>query len=120
MKLVEMDENAKLSAQMEHEVVPVILVNKFNMKSEDEFLRAWAVGARIMKRQRGYISAQLHLGIGGSSVFLNYAVWESTGHFRKASNNPEFRSSLEKLPASVVTSPHLFKKIPVSGICVGC
>ena len=121
VRLVEMDEKVKLSAQMEEDVAPVILINKFSMKEEDvdEFLRAWAASAEIMKMQPGLISAQLHRGIGGSSVFLNYAIWESTEHFKKASNNPEFQSSLEKLPASVVASPHLFKKVAVPGICVG-
>lgn len=116
-----MDENVKILEQMEQDVAPVILINKFSMKAEDvdEFLRTWASGAAIMKRQPGYISAQLHHGIGGSSVFLNYAVWESTEHFKKASNNPEFKASLEELPASVVASPHLFKKVAVPGICVG-
>jgi heme-degrading monooxygenase HmoA len=121
VKLVEMDEKVKFLAQMEEDVAPVILINKFSMKEEDvdEFLRTWAASAAIMKRQPGLISAQLHRGIGGSSVFLNYAVWESTEHFRNASNNPEFQSSLQKLPASVVASPHLFKKVAVPGICVG-
>jgi heme-degrading monooxygenase HmoA len=121
VKLVEMDEKVKLLTQMEEDIAPVILINKFSIKAEDvdEFLRTWATSAAIMKRQPGYISSQLHRGIGGSSVFLNYAVWESTEHFKKASNNPEFQSSLEKLPASVVASPHLFKKVAVPGICVG-
>jgi quinol monooxygenase YgiN len=121
VKLIEMDEKVRLLTQMEEDVAPVILINKFSMKAEDvdEFLRVWAASAAIMKRQPGCISAQLHRGIGGSSVFLNYAVWESTEHFKKASNKPEFQSSLEKLPASVVASPHLFKKVEVPGICVG-
>jgi heme-degrading monooxygenase HmoA len=120
VKLVEMDEKVKLLTQMEEDVGPVILINKFSMKADDvdEFLRAWTASAAIMKRQPGFISAQLHRGIGGSSVFLNYAVWESTEHFKKASNNHEFQSSLEELPASVVASPHLFKKVAVPGICV--
>jgi heme-degrading monooxygenase HmoA len=120
VKLIEMDENVKLSTQMEANVAPVILINKFSVKAEDvdEFLRAWTASAAIMKRQPGLISAQLHRGIGGSSVFVNYAVWESTEHFKKAVNNPEFRSSLEELPASTVASPHLFKKVAVPGICV--
>src|SRR5919197_2685905 len=121
VKLVEMDEKVKLLTQMEEDVGSVILINKFSMKADDvdEFLRAWTASAAIMKRQPGFISAQLHRGIGGSSVFLNYAVWESTEQFKKASNNPEFQSSLEKLPASVVASPHLFRKVAVPSICVG-
>jgi heme-degrading monooxygenase HmoA len=118
LRLVEMDEKVRFLEQMEQDVAPVILINKFSMKEEDvdKFLRAWAASAAIMKRQPGIISAQLHRGIGGSSVFLNYAVCESTEHFKKAFNNPEFQSSLEKYPSSVVASPHLFKKVAVPGI----
>jgi hypothetical protein len=43
------------------------------MKSEevDQFLKIWAADAAIMKRQPGFISAQLHRGIAGSCVFIN-------------------------------------------------
>ena len=121
VKHIEMDENVKLSTQMEESAVPVILINKFNVKAEevDDFIRAWTNQAQIMKRQPGFISAQLHHGIGGSSVFLNYAIWESTEHFRKAVSNPELQSSLDKLPSSTVASPHLFKKVAIPGICEG-
>ena len=81
VKLVEMDDKITLSAQMEEENVgPVILINKFNVKPEevDQFLRAWAANPAYLKSQPGFISRQLHRGIAGSSVFVNYAVWEST------------------------------------------
>ena len=50
------------------------------MKPEevDRFLRAWAADAAYFKSQPGFISTQLHRGIAGSSVLVNYAVWEST------------------------------------------
>ena len=35
IKFIEMDENITLSDQMEEDVGPVILINKFNVKSED-------------------------------------------------------------------------------------
>ena len=84
-----MDEKVKLSEQMKENVAPVILINKFNVKAEEanDFIRAWTIQAQIMKRQPGFISAHLHHGIGGSSVFLNYAICESTEHFRKAVSN---------------------------------
>ena len=121
VKHIEMDEKVKLSEQMKENVAPVILINKFNVKAEEanEFIRAWTIQAQIMKRQPGFISSQLHHGIGGSSVFLNYAIWESTEHFRKAVSNLELKSSLDKLPSSTVASPHLFKKIAIPGICEG-
>ena len=69
-------------------------------------------------RQPGFISAQLHRGIGGSRVFVNYAVWESTAHFKRAFTNPEFQSKLGQYPPSAVASPHLFSKVAVPGMCV--
>ncbi|HEU0200815.1 MAG TPA: antibiotic biosynthesis monooxygenase [Burkholderiaceae bacterium] len=41
-----------------------------------------------MKRQPGNISTQLHRGVAGSCVFLNYAAWESVDHFRAAFTHP--------------------------------
>jgi len=121
MKFVEMDETFPLSAQLAINEGPVILVNKFNVKPEDaeHLIKAWAADAEFFKRQPGFVSAQLHRGIGGSCVFLNYAVWESTDHFKRAFNNPEFQSKLSAYPASTVASPHLFKKVAVPGICGG-
>lgn len=121
VKLVEMDEKVTLSDEMEEKNVgSVILINKFNMKPEevDEFLQAWASDAAYFKQQPGFISTQLHRGIGGSCVFVNYAVWETTELFKKAVKNAELQSRLEKYPPSVVVSPHLFKKVAVPGICV--
>jgi heme-degrading monooxygenase HmoA len=98
-----MDEKVKLLAQMEEvNICPVILINKFNVKPEDvdQFLKAWTADAQIMKRQPGFISTQLHRGIAGSCVFINYAVWESTELYKKAFNNSEFQSKmLNILPA---------------------
>ncbi|MBV8381471.1 MAG: antibiotic biosynthesis monooxygenase, partial [Planctomycetaceae bacterium] len=78
-KLIEMDEAVTLQQQMGKEVGPVILINKFNVKPEevDQLLKAWAADAAWMKQQPGFISTQLHRGIGGSCVFVNYAVWDS-------------------------------------------
>ncbi len=116
-----MDENVKLSSQMEENVAPVILINKFNVKADEvnDFIRAWTIQAKIMKRQLGFISVQLQRSIGGISVFLNYAVWESTEHFKKVASNQEMQFSLDKLPASTVASLHLFKKVAVPGIYSG-
>ena len=118
VNLVEMDEKVKLLAQMEVNVGPVILINKFNVDPKElDQLSAWAADAKIMKRQPGFISTQLHRGTAGSCVFINYAVWESTEHFKRAFNNPEFQSKLAEYPTNTVASPHLFKKVAVPGIC---
>jgi hypothetical protein len=72
----------------------------------------------MFKRQPGFISAQLHRGIGGSSTFFNYVVRESAKYFKQAFSRPEFRSSMAELLADTVMSPHLFKKVAIPGICV--
>ncbi len=119
-KLVEMDEQVTLFKQMEENVSPVILINSFKVKPEDvdQLLQAWAEDAAWMKQQPGYISTQLHRGIGGSGVFVNYAVWESVEDFKRAFGNPEFQSKLGHYPSEVVASPHLFQKVAVPRICV--
>jgi quinol monooxygenase YgiN len=118
-KFNEMDEKATLSEQLEENVSPVILINKFSVKPEeaDQFLKAWADDAAYFKSQPGFISAQLHRGVGGSTIMVNYAVWESTEHLKKALSNVEVQTVLSKYPGSTVVSPHLFKKVAVPGIC---
>ncbi len=119
-KLVEMDERVTHRKQMEENVKPVILINSFNVKPEDvdQLLNAWAEDAAWMKQQPGYIFAQLHRGIGGSCVFVNYAVWESVEDFKRAFGNPEFQSKLSQYPSEASASPHLFQKVAVPRICV--
>jgi heme-degrading monooxygenase HmoA len=60
------------------------MINKFNVKHEDvnQLLKAWTADTTYFKQQPGFISTQLHRGIAGSCVFINYAVWKSTQHFR--------------------------------------
>ena len=59
------------------------------------------------------------VGIAGSTVFLNYALWESVAHFRAAFTHPDFQSALEQYPSSAVASPHLFTRLAVPNLCVG-
>jgi heme-degrading monooxygenase HmoA len=118
-RFIEMDERTPLASQMAADVRPVILINTFTIESDeaDQLLKAWAPDAAWMKQQPGFISAQLHRGIADSRIFVNYAVWESTAHFRRAFMDPAFRSTLGHYPPSTVVSPHLFRKVAVPGIC---
>jgi quinol monooxygenase YgiN len=120
VKILEMDETITLEKQLEEDIGPVILINKFNLDPQDvnQFLKAWASDAEIMKKQPGFISTQLHRGIAGSSTFINYAIWESTSQFKQALSNPQFQAKMSEYPASVAASPHLFNKVAVPGICV--
>lgn len=114
-----LDPQVPIEAQLGADVAPVVLVNLFtvNPADTDALLVAWEHDANWMKRQPGYISTQLHRAIGGSAVFLNYAVWESVAHFRAAFTHPEFRSALDAYPSSAVARPHLFTKVAVSNLC---
>ncbi len=120
MKFTQMYDKVTVFAQMEAEGGPVILINKFNVAppETEQLLAAWAEDAAFMKRQPGFVSTQLHRGIAGSCVFVNYAVWESVADFRRAFNQPEFKAHLKSYPPSAAASPHLFTKVAVSGICV--
>lgn len=119
-KFVEMGQAVTLSDQLKTEAGPVVLVNTFVVPPEDaeKLLVAWAADAGLMKARPGFISTQLHRGIAGSGVFLNYAVWQSVAHFRSAFTSPEFQARLGDYPDSATVSPHLFSKIEVPGICV--
>ena len=121
VKIVEMDENVTLKSQLEENVGPVIVLNKFTVKSEDvdQFLKVFEDTTKVFKQQPGFISAQLHRGIGGSNTFFNYVVWESAKHFKQAFSRPEFRSSMADVLPNTTMSPHLFKKVAVPGVCVG-
>ncbi|RQR50869.1 antibiotic biosynthesis monooxygenase [Burkholderia sp. Bp9126] len=116
-----LDPEFPIERQIPIEAAPAILVNVFTLDIPDEpaFLQAWQEDAAFMKRQPGFISTQLHRAIGARPTYLNYAVWESTAHFRAAFTHPEFRAKLTAYPASAVASPHLFQKVAVPGICVG-
>jgi heme-degrading monooxygenase HmoA len=109
-----------IAQQLAVDAAPVVLVNVFTLDAADEqtFLDVWQDDAAFMKRQPGFIATQLHRAIGASPTYLNYAVWESTAHFRAAFSNPEFLGKLSAYPASAVAAPHLFQKVAVPGICV--
>lgn len=109
-----------IERQLGIETGPIVLVNLFTLDKADEqsFLQVWQDDAAFMKRQPGFIDTQLHRAIGESPTYLNYAVWESTAHFRAAFTHPEFRSKISAYPSSAVAAPHLFQKVAVPGVCV--
>jgi hypothetical protein len=85
-KFVESGEHVTLAQQTENGIGgPIILINRFSVNPEDadQFIEAWAADAAAFKQQTEFISTQLHRGIAGSGIFVNYAVWESTQHSKK-------------------------------------
>ena len=106
IKFIEMDENVTLKDQMEEakEIGSVILINKFNVELDkvELFLREWTEEVIRFKQQPGFISTQLHKGIGKSCVFINYAVWESVELYKnaldKVMGSDKIQSRLSKYP----------------------
>ncbi len=121
LRIEPMDQRVPIFSQMDATSSPVILINKFTVDpaEADQLIKAWTEDAEFMKRQPGFISTQLHRGIAGSAVFLNYAVWESVAAFRDAFSHSEFKAALSRYPSSAVASPHLFEKVAIAGICEG-
>ena len=120
--LVEMDEQVGIFTQMEENVGPVILINKFSVGPEDfdKFLKAWATEAKKFKQQTGFISTQLHRGIAGSRHLRQLCSLGLLPPLFKRAVNSVMNSQdrMSAYPASTVASPHLFKKVAVPGICV--
>lgn len=114
-----LDETFPISNQLGEEQSPAILINLFEVDAQDEekLIQAWEGDANWMKQQPGYISTQLHRALGASRLYLNYAVWESVGHFRAAFTHPAFQSALAHYPSSAVAAPHLFRKLAVANLC---
>ena len=119
-KFSELDAVVTLAEQMQADEGPVVLVNLFTVNADEEnaLMEAWAHDAAFMKAQTGYISTQMHRGIAGSGVFMNYAVWEDVAYFRSAFSHPEFQRRIQDYPASAVAKPHLFRKLAVANHCV--
>lgn len=119
LQLRPQDPLVPITQQLGETLSPVVLINVFHVdaKDVDALLQAWEKDANWMKQQSGYISTQLHRGIGGSCVFLNYALWESVAHFRQAFTHPDFMNALGAYPSSAVASPHLFSKVAVANLC---
>lgn len=122
LKHVEMDTRQKLTDQFGDPLnEPVILINLFDVdpKDSEHFKRAWKEDSEFFKAQPGYISAQLHHGIGNSSMWLNYAVFESAQAFGATTKQPQFQPLRAVYPDSTTAHPNLFRRVKIPGICVG-
>lgn len=121
LSLQPLDPAVPIRQQLGTEAAPVVLVNLFSVDPADVdgLLAAWERDATWMKRQPGYISTQLHRAIGGSSMFLNYALWDSVACFRAAFEHPDFGRALAAYPSSAVARPHLFQRMAIPNLCTG-
>ncbi|KAK4871252.1 hypothetical protein LT330_000489 [Penicillium expansum] len=97
-----------------------VLVNTFHIPAGkmDEAFAAWKIDAEMAKRQPGFISTQLHRGVNGSDMMLNYAIWESTAALKAYYNLPEFKESLKNYPDGTESRIVLYRKQHIGGICL--
>jgi heme-degrading monooxygenase HmoA len=119
LNLRPLDPACPIEQQLQGTASPVVLVNLFSVAEADTaaLLAAWEKDATWMKRQPGFLSTQLHRAIGGSCMFMNYALWDSVDDFRAAFTHPDFVSALAAYPSSAVAQPHLFAKVAVPNLC---
>ena len=119
---IELDPDVSLYSQFADQLdEPIILVNFFDVDPADDhdFKLAWAEDAAFFESQPGAISAQLHQGIHGSRMFLNYAVFENASAFAATTQQPQFAPLRQIYPDSAVAHPHLFRRLHIPSICVG-
>ena len=119
LNLRPLDAAFPIEQQLQNAATPVVLVNLFTVDEADipALMVAWEKDANWMKQQPGFLSTQLHRAIGGSHLFMNYAVWESVEHFRAAFTHADFVSALAAYPSSAVAQPHLFARVAVPNLC---
>ena len=119
LNLRPLDPACPIDQQLQSQADPVVLVNLFSVAEADipALMSAWEKDANWMKQQPGFLSTQLHRAIGGSHMFMNYAVWGSVDSFRAAFTHPDFVSALAAYPSSAVAQPHLFVKVAVPNLC---
>ena len=120
-KIIDLDDRVSFKQQLERNVGPVILMSTFLVPPDqvDNFLEGFKKQFAIMRKQPGLISAQLHRGIAGSSLFMNYIVWESVDAFRRGYELPEFQTQLKQYPPGTVVSASFFQRVAVPGMCLG-
>lgn len=121
VKIDDLDPSTPFQSQLlSQDKGPVVLVNTFVVPAGgmEKFLERWQDTATYMKRCPGHISTQLHRGIAGSNALLNVSVWESAQALLQAHASPEFHEKIKDYPDGTVSSPHLFQKVAVDGVCV--
>ncbi len=122
LKMKELDSEIPLEQQLQdHLHEPVVLIILFTMEPNDveAFKTAWAEDAAFTKAQPGFVSAQLHQGIQGSTTFLDYAVFENVASLASMTRQPEFGPLREIYPDSATARLHLFRRVAIPGICLG-
>jgi heme-degrading monooxygenase HmoA len=120
-KFVQMDPNVSFDQQIVNNIAPVVLLSTFLVQHQhvEEFLAGFRKQFAIMRKQPGLISAQLHRGIAGSCLFMNYVISQSTDAFKHGFESPEFQAQLKQYPPGTEVSAFMFQRVAVPGMCLG-
>jgi heme-degrading monooxygenase HmoA len=120
-RIIDLDDRVTFRQQLEHNIGPAVLMSTFLVPPDqvDNFLEGFKKQFAIMRKQPGLISAQLHRGIAGSGLFMNYIVWETVAAFKHGYELPEFQAQLKEYPPGTVVSANFFQRVPVAGMCLG-
>ena len=82
------------------------------------FKGAWNTDAAFFKAQPGYVSSQLHQGVGESRLFL-YTVFEDAAAFAATTQQPRFGPLRRVYPDSALARPHLLRRLHIPRVCAG-
>ena len=91
LTFADLDPSVTLQEQFaDNQDEPIVLMILFTVDLADAeaFQRAWAKDAAFCKAQPGFIAAQLHQGLRGSSFWLDYAVLRTWRRWRRLISNP--------------------------------
>ncbi|KAF2441397.1 antibiotic biosynthesis monooxygenase [Karstenula rhodostoma CBS 690.94] len=121
---VQLDRSTTFVEQLSHQPTsgPIVLINVISIPPKanvESFLHTWRQSAEVLKAAPGYISTQLHRGIGDGNFLINYAVWESNETLKNGLNLPAFRKVCEEFPEGTEFRASVVEKLAVDGVCVG-
>lgn len=96
----------------------VTLVNVFTVAPErQQALLDLLIEATqaVMRRQPGYLSANIHRGLDGTRV-VNYAQWRSRADFEAMLANPECQAHLRAAGQMAEAAPYLYEVIATDAV----
>lgn len=120
-KFFDIDAAHPFQEQLKADVGPIVLTNTFLIPEGqmDKAIEIWRLTAVYARLCPGYLSTQLHRGVAGSNVLINYATWESAEDLRKCLHSDEFKAIVGDFPAGTECRAQVFQKIKVDGACAG-
>jgi heme-degrading monooxygenase HmoA len=115
----DLDESTPFLQQLQETTGEIVLINTFLVPDGmvDQAIQSWHDDAAFMQAQAGFVSAQLHRGVGPSRLVTNTTVWESTEALRNALSSPEFAEKAQSYPEGMVVYPHICRRVAVEGVC---